>query len=136
MGSIVHVLDVLEAVAEIADEGMVDMLEHAAFADDVPYALGSYNCGKKPRQHSDQRRRDWMDAVRRFAARRTFIFPYVFQSKGQAGVLALDDANLSEGASADDTQESEMVEVHYRRFLSAGVRRSKAALVPLGELCG
>lgn len=34
---------------------------------------------------------------------RTFIFANVFEGKGQAGVLALDDADLSKGTSADDS---------------------------------
>jgi len=44
--------------------------------------------------------------------RLTFILSYVLEGKGEAGVLALDDAHLSEGALADDTQQSEVVEVH------------------------
>jgi hypothetical protein len=34
---------------------------------------------------------------------RTFIFPYVFQRKRQAGILPLDDADFPKGASADDS---------------------------------
>ena len=41
----------------------------------------------------------------------TFIFANVFQGEGQAGVLPLDDANLSECTFSHDAQESEMVEV-------------------------
>lgn len=44
--------------------------------------------------------------------RRTFIFADVLEGKCQVGVFALDDAHLSEGASADDTQEAEMIEVY------------------------
>jgi len=80
----VHVLDILETIAQIANEWVVDMLEHAPFADDVPYALGSDN----------------------------FIFAYVLEGKGQAGVLALDDTHFPKGTSADDSQQTEMVEVH------------------------
>jgi hypothetical protein len=43
-GSDVQVLNVLEAVAQIAEEGVVEVLEHAALADDVANALGSYDC--------------------------------------------------------------------------------------------
>lgn len=46
--------------------------------------------------------------------RRTFIFADVLEGKCQVGVFALDDAHLSEGASADDTQEAEMIEVYCR----------------------
>lgn len=41
----------------------------------------------------------------------TFIFANVFQGEGQAGVLSLDDANLSKSTFAHDAQESEMIEV-------------------------
>lgn len=44
--------------------------------------------------------------------RRTFIFADVFEGKGQASVLALDDADLAEGAAAYHPQEAEVVEVH------------------------
>jgi hypothetical protein len=40
----VQVLDVLEAVAQIAEEGVVEMLEHAALADDIADALRPYDC--------------------------------------------------------------------------------------------
>ena len=43
----------------------------------------------------------------------TFIFPYVFQSKGQAGILPLDYSHFAESAFADHSKEAEMVEVHY-----------------------
>lgn len=43
--------------------------------------------------------------------RRTFIFPDVFQCKRQVGVFALDNADLAEGASADHSQQAEVVEV-------------------------
>lgn len=38
---VVHVFDVLEAVAQVAKEGMVDMFKHSALTNDVAYALGS-----------------------------------------------------------------------------------------------
>lgn len=41
----------------------------------------------------------------------TFIFANVFQGEGQAGILSLDDANLSKGTFAHDAQESEMIEI-------------------------
>lgn len=34
---------------------------------------------------------------------RTFILPYVFQRKREAGILPLDNADFSEGASADNS---------------------------------
>lgn len=51
--------------------------------------------------------------------RRTFIFADVLKGKCQVGVFALDDTHLSEGASADDTQEAEMIEV----YCSSGSQR-------------
>ena len=40
----IEVLDVLEAVAQIAQERVVEVLEHAALADDVAHALGAHHC--------------------------------------------------------------------------------------------
>lgn len=33
---------------------------------------------------------------------RTFIFPYVFECEGKAGIFSLDDADLSKRTSTDD----------------------------------
>jgi hypothetical protein len=44
--------------------------------------------------------------------RLTFILSYILEGECEAGVLALDDAHLAEGALADDTQQAEVVEVH------------------------
>lgn len=62
------------------------MFEHAAFADDVAYAFGADD----------------------------LVFPDVLEGKGEAGVFPLDDADLSEGAAADDAQEAEVVEAHWK----------------------
>jgi hypothetical protein len=42
----------------------------------------------------------------------TFVFAYILERKGEAGVFALDDAHLAEGALSDDAQQAEVVEVH------------------------
>lgn len=42
----------------------------------------------------------------------TFIFPYVFESKRQAGIFPLDDSHFTKGSSADDSKKAEMIEVH------------------------
>lgn len=34
-----HVLDILKAVAQVTDEGMVDMLEHSSLANDISNTL-------------------------------------------------------------------------------------------------
>ena len=44
IGGVVHVLDILEAVSQVANEGVVEVFEHLPLADDVSYALGSYDC--------------------------------------------------------------------------------------------
>lgn len=38
-----HVLYVLEAVAQVADKGVIHMLEHTALSNDIPHAFGSHN---------------------------------------------------------------------------------------------
>lgn len=99
-----HVLDVLETVAQIADERVIHVLEHSSFSDDIADAFGANDCMRllaSPQQHN----RGLLDASSesRLGPIRTFIFPYVFQRKRQPGILALDDADLSKGASADDS---------------------------------
>ena len=42
---------------------------------------------------------------------RTFIFPYVFQSKRETGILSFHDAHLAESTLADDSKKPEMIEV-------------------------
>lgn len=39
-----HVFDVLEAVPQVADKRMINMLEHAALSNNVSYAFGSNDC--------------------------------------------------------------------------------------------
>jgi hypothetical protein len=41
---VVHILDILEAVSQVADEGVVEVFEHPPLADDILYALGFYGC--------------------------------------------------------------------------------------------
>jgi hypothetical protein len=40
----IQVFDVLEAVAQVAEEGVVEMLEHAALTNDIADALRPYDC--------------------------------------------------------------------------------------------
>lgn len=97
----VQVFDVLEAVSQVAEEGVVEMLEHSSFANDVANALGPYNCDTASVGWW------WHEGVTP-----TLILPDVLEGKSQAGVLALDDANLAEGSLADDAQQAEVIEVH------------------------
>lgn len=39
-----HVFDILEAVPQVTDEGVVNVLQHSSLADDVSDALGLDNC--------------------------------------------------------------------------------------------
>lgn len=40
----VHVFYILEAVSQVADKRVVDMLEHATLADNISYTLGTNDC--------------------------------------------------------------------------------------------
>lgn len=40
----VQVFNVLETVAQVAEEGMIQVLEHAPLANDVADAFRAYNC--------------------------------------------------------------------------------------------
>ena len=44
---------------------------------------------------------------------RTFIFPYVFEGKCEAGILALDYANLAKGSLPYHAEQSEVIEVDW-----------------------
>lgn len=41
----VQVLNVLKAVAQVAEERVVEMFQHAPFPDNVAYTLRPYDCG-------------------------------------------------------------------------------------------
>lgn len=43
-GASVQIFDVLEAVSQVAEKGMVEMFQHATLANDVANALGAYDC--------------------------------------------------------------------------------------------
>jgi hypothetical protein len=109
----VQVLDVLEAVAQIAEEGVVEMLEHATLANDVADALRPYDCYTTSAQVPGRPRVvTGCQSCPDGASKRTFIFSYVFERECEAGVLSLDNAHFSKGALADDSQQAEVVEVH------------------------
>jgi hypothetical protein len=80
------------------------VLEHAALADDVADALGPYDC--------DTASVPFPDSLSPCVRGLTFVLADVLERKGEAGVLALDDAHLAKGALADDAQQAEVVEVH------------------------
>jgi alpha-acetolactate decarboxylase len=44
----------------------------------------------------------------------TFIFTDIFEGKGQVRILPLNNSHLSKGTSADDSQQAEMIQVHYK----------------------
>lgn len=46
-GNDVHILYVLEAVAQVANERVVDMFEHTTFSDDIPHTFGPYNWSRE-----------------------------------------------------------------------------------------
>lgn len=43
----------------------------------------------------------------------TFIFSNVLESEGEACILSFDYAYLAKRSFADDTEETEMIEIHY-----------------------
>jgi hypothetical protein len=102
---LIHVLNVLEAVPQVTYEWVVDMLEHASFANDVANALGPYHWNKGiSRCRCETVGLDWPG--------HTFIFSNVLQGERQPGVFPLDNSNLSKGASSDNPQQAEMVQIH------------------------
>lgn len=108
----VHVFYVLETVAEVANEGMVDMLEHAALSNDVPYAFGSDDCGgARTRSVRPANSNIVSEGVTGAMAGtnwlvskvlRTFIFAYVLEGEGETSIFPLDDADLAKRTTAND----------------------------------
>jgi hypothetical protein len=113
----IQVFDVLEAVAQIAQEGVVEVLEHASLADDIADAFGSYDCYTA--SASSCGAVSCCDG-----AALTFIFPDVLEGKGESGVLALDDAHFAKGALADDAQQAKVVEIHWGHGQRTAVERA------------
>lgn len=84
-----HIFYVLEAVAQIADKGVVDMFEHTTLSDDVPYGLGSNDCSGAPAiSVTPPARQDRGVTSPRngdrsvFMTWRTFIFAYILEGEG------------------------------------------------------
>ena len=93
----VQVFDILEAVAQIAEKGMVEVFEHPSFTDDVAHALRPYHYAAY-QSLSDP------DFPLSMADLPTFIFAYVFQRKGQASILPLDNSHFAKGTLADHSE--------------------------------
>lgn len=103
-----HVLYILETIPQVADKRVINMLEHAAFSNDISHAFGPDDCMLSTMSATTP--------VADFAGSRfvmrTFIFADILQSKRQIGVFSFDNAYFAKGSSADDSQKSKMVEVH------------------------
>jgi len=97
-----QILDILKAISQIAKERMVQVFEHPPFANDVPNTLGAHDCTpgqqRSPSSSTLSKYCYWSRIVRR-----TLIFPYIFQSKCETSVFALDDADLAKGTLSDDS---------------------------------
>lgn len=103
-----HVLYILKAVPQVADKGVVNMLEHAALSYDISYAFGPDNCVMSTMSAT----MPGADFAGLWVGLRTFIFADIFQGKRQIGVFSFDDAYFAKGSSADDSQQSKVVEVY------------------------
>lgn len=55
------------------------------------------------------------------ASKRTFVFPYVLERECEARVLSLDNAHFSKGTFADDSQQTEVVEIHWAVLLATTI---------------
>jgi hypothetical protein len=96
----VQILNVLEAVTQVTEEGVAEVLQHTAFADDISYTLRAYHCYTASVCLCGQRQ-----TFSIFDARaHTFILADVLERKLVAIVLPLNDAHLAEGALAHNAQ--------------------------------
>jgi len=69
--------------------------------------------GKGKRQHEGADRP--VHGVRGARGGHTFILSDVLEGKRQSGIFPLDNSYFAESAAADDTKQSEVVEVHWQR---------------------
>lgn len=91
------------------------MFEHATLTDDVANTFGADDWRRSERE------------MEGWAGLRTLLLADVFEGKGQAGFLALDDADLAKGAFSDDAQETEVVQVDWRVSMEGRARRETHA---------
>jgi len=54
MGSRLHVLYILKTISQVANEGMVYMLEHASLTNDIAHTFGTYDYERNTRQVSQE----------------------------------------------------------------------------------
>jgi hypothetical protein len=80
-----QVFHVLEAVPQIAQERVVQVLQHPSLPYYVPYAF-------------------WTDH---------FVFPDIFECESKTGIFAFDNSNFAKGTFAYYSQEAEVVEVDF-----------------------
>lgn len=84
------------------------MLEHAALSYDIPYAFGPDDCMMSTMSAT----MPGADFAGLWVGLRTFIFADILQCKRQVGVFSFNDAYFAKGSSADDSQQSKVVEVY------------------------
>ena len=87
------------------------MLEHAALSYNIPYAFGPDDCILSIMSATTPE----SDFAGFCVGLRTFIFANILQCKRQIGVFSFNDAYFAKGSSADNSQESKMVEVYCDR---------------------
>jgi len=79
-----QILHILETIPQITQKRVIQVLQHAPFADYIPHTFGTHN----------------------------LIFANVLQSERETAVFPLNDAHFAKSAFADHTKEPEVVEVH------------------------
>jgi len=97
----------LEAVSEIAEKGVVQVLEHTSLAYDIPYAFGPHHCYTK--DVSFEANKETIGGEEGEVDRVTFIFPYVLQSKCTTSIFTFNDANFTKVSLSDNAKEPKVV---------------------------
>lgn len=118
-----HVLYILKAVPQVADKRVINMLKHAALSYDISHAFGPDDC-MVSRMSATMPEADFAGL---WVGLRTFIFADILQGKRQVGVFPFNDAYFAKGSSADDSQQSKVVEVYYliKRGCQSNVQRQR-----------
>jgi D-lyxose ketol-isomerase len=80
-----QVFHILEAVPQVAQEWVVQVLQHPSFSYYIPHAFRADD----------------------------FIFSDVFECEGKTGIFAFDNSNFAKGTFAYYSQEAEVVEVDF-----------------------
>jgi hypothetical protein len=105
LGPCSHIFDILETVTQIANELVIQVLQHPPLPYYVPHALRSNDCVPKCQRMSSPSA----------SGSRAFIFADILQGERQPSILPFHNSNLPKCTLSDNPQQSEVIEVHCKK---------------------